>query len=195
MRVVDNIYIQRIVAECLKHSEQKEVLVVGAGDCATDYHLLQNGFDVVSTDYQKNDIFEKNMQEYSHFLDYHISDIYNLDSFPIDSSEIVLCMEVLEHLTDYRLAFKNLLKLTKKTLIIGVPWRHSFNQPGPPPAGHCNWWDLQESSVYRDIHEFRDMSPSCEFFVEKILTKPDDNITGQAALLVIINKNNDKESV
>jgi hypothetical protein len=131
------------------------------------------------------------MKEYEHLLDYHESNIYNLSSFPVNSKELVICTEVLEHLTEYKLAFSNLLQLTDKTLIVGVPYKHSFNHPGPPPEGHCNFWDLGENpKVYKNIYEFEQMCKPHDFHVEKILTKPEDAKTGQASLLMIINKRN-----
>jgi len=188
MNVADNIYIQRVVNEALAASTKKEALVVGAGDCATDFHLIKNNFNVLSTDYKKDALYEKRMKDYSHLLNYHIADILKLESFPVKNREIVVCMEVLEHLYDYKKAFKNLLTLTEKRLIIGVPWRRSFNDPSPPPIGHCNFWDLGANNGFKDIHEFAKLSEPHSFYVEKILTKPEDAARNQAALLIIVDK-------
>ena len=188
MKIVDNMYILRIVSECKKHSIKKEILNIGSGDCATDYHLIQEGFDVISTDYLKADKFEKNMVDYKHHIKWQQANILDLKSFSVDSREIVLCMEVLEHLVDYKIAFENLLKLADKTLIIGVPWKHSFNHPAPPPEGHCNWWDIGTNPSYKDAYEFEEMCKPHSFYVEKILTCPEDGATGQGTILMVINK-------
>ena len=188
MKVVDNIYIQRVVKEACAAAVKKEALIIGAGDCATDFHLIKNNFNVISTDYREDVSYEKRMKDYKHLLNYHIADLFELDSFPVENREIVVCMEVLEHLTDYKKAFKNLLTLTEKRLIIGVPWRKSFNDTSPPPVGHCNYWDLDSSGGFKDIHEFKKLSEPYQFYVEKILTKPEDAARNQAALLIIVDK-------
>jgi len=56
--------------------------------------------------------------------------IFNIDAIPTDihnlpfndnEFDIVLCSETLEHLTDYKRAVTELLRITKKVLIITVP--------------------------------------------------------------------------
>ncbi len=179
---------KKIIEEIKKISEKKEVLVVGAGDCKKDYHLIKDGFSVYSTDYQRASWFDKNMSSYFDVLNYNISNIFDLSSFPIKKSEIVMCCEVLEHLPNYKEAFDNLLKLTEKRLIVTVPWKHSFNDPRPFPEGHCNWWDDDGSVNYKNIYEFEEMSKPNSITIEKIRTKPEDVQRNQYSYLIIIDK-------
>lgn len=51
---------------------------------------------------------------------YLIGDIYNID-FPDNEFEITLCLEVLEHLKDPKLALEELLRVTKYITIVSVP--------------------------------------------------------------------------
>jgi hypothetical protein len=179
----------RIINEIKDVSEKKEVLVVGAGDCKKDYHLIKDGFSVYSTDYQRASWFDKNMESYFNTLNYSLSNIFNIESFPIKKSEIVMCCEVLEHLPNYKEAFNNLLELTEKRLIVTVPWRHSFNDPRPFPEGHCNWWDDTGSGNYKNIYEFEEMSNPNKIHIEKIRTKHEDVQRNQYSYLIIIDKN------
>lgn len=43
------------------------------------------------------------------------------DSFSVDAYDLVLCLEVLEHIENYELALKNLNKINTKALVISVP--------------------------------------------------------------------------
>ena len=184
-----NIYIQKVIDECINRSTRKEVLNVGSGECALDYWMVNEGFDVISTDYKKSEFFEKRLDNYREHINWQQTDILDLNTFSVKNREIVICLEVLEHLVEYKKAFENLLTLTEKTLIIGVPWKHSFNHPAPPPEGHCNFWEMGTSNeVYKDIYEFEEMCKPHKFSVEKILTKPEDASIGQAVLLMIIEK-------
>jgi len=179
---------ERIISEIEKISKDKEVLVVGAGDCKKDYHLIKKGYKVYSTDYQRSSVFDKKMKPYFDTLDFHISNIFDVNSFPTKQSEVVLCCEVLEHLKDYKIALENLLTLTSKRLIVTVPWRHSFNDPSPPPEGHCNHWDDNETPTYKSIYEFEKLCHPNKVYVEKILTKERDLQMNQRSYLIIIDK-------
>lgn len=180
---------ERIIKEIKSISEKKEVLVVGAGDCKKDYHLIKDGFKVYSTDYQRAPWFDKNMSEYFNELEYSLANIFDLESFPVKKCETVMCCEVLEHLPNYKEALNNLLELTVKRLIITVPWRHSFNDSRPSPEGHCNWWDDTGSGNYKNIHEFEGLVAPHEITFEKIRTKDRDVQMNQFSYLIIIDKN------
>ena len=179
---------ERIISEVEKGSIAKTVLNVGAGDCKVDYHLIKKGYKVYSTDYKREKHFDDKMQGYFSELDYSISNVFDLNTFPVKQADVVMCCEVLEHLVDYKEAFKNLLNLTKKRLIIGVPWRRSFFMPGEPPIGHCNFWDDEKTENYKSIYEFEKMCSPHKFYAEKILTKPEDEQRGQKSYVCIIDK-------
>ena len=89
------------------------VLNVGCGKGRIDTWLSQNGYIVYATDYEAK-------QEWGNGTNllFSESDVYNLPSFPVRSAPIVLCSEVLEHLTRWQLALHNLLELTEERLII-----------------------------------------------------------------------------
>jgi len=173
-----------------ERSVNKELLNVGAGSCKIDYYLLEDGYNVISTDYQKTPHFENIMKEYFHKLDYRIMDIFKTETYPVEKSETVLCCEVLEHLVNYKEAFKNLLSLTEKRLIVTIPWKKSFNMPGPPPIGHCNFWDDSGDSGYKNINEFVEMSKPFKVEIKKTITKPEDKQRNQFVYIIVVDKLN-----
>jgi len=169
-------------------SSDKKILNVGAGSCKIDYHLIKLGFNVISTDYQRVEYFDNIMKDYESELDFRLLDIFNSDTYPVESSEIVLCCEVLEHLVDYKTAFTNLISLTEKRLIVTVPYKNSYDMQGPPPIVHCNYWDDNGSGNYKNINEFADFASPHKINISKIITKPEDKQKNQFVYIIIIDK-------
>lgn len=171
------------------HDIKKEVLTVGCGACAIDYHLIKLGYDVYSTDYETNIVYHEKMKMFFHELNYHHSNVFDIKSFPIQKAESVICSEVLEHLVNYRAAFTTLLELTEKRLIITVPFERSYNDTSPPPVGHANYWSDSGVAGFRDINEFIVMAKPYAISIQKIRTKPRDIEMRQYDYLIIIDKN------
>lgn len=86
------------------------------------------------------------------FCDYQTGDIYNI-SFDENSFDVLLCLEVMEHLEYPEKAIEQLYKTTSQYLIISVPrepvwrmlnmlrgsyWKHLGNTPG-----HLNHWSTK----------------------------------------------------
>lgn len=179
---------QRIIKEARVNNSKKQVMTVGAGCCKIDYHLVKEGWDVYSTDYQHSEVFDKRMVEYFDVLNYNNSNIFDVGSFPIKKANTIICSEVLEHLENYQLAFKNLLKLTEKRLIITVPWKRSFDDTAPPPKGHCNYWDDEDNGMFKSIKNMTDLAKPHNIHIEKIITKEIDITWNQRCYLIIIDK-------
>jgi ubiquinone/menaquinone biosynthesis C-methylase UbiE len=165
------------------------VLNVGCGNCRICWHMIQDGYPVISTDYETTEETKRIMDSYKNDVNYHNKcDIFNLTTFPVESADVVICSEVLEHLVDYKNAFTNLLKLTKKRLIITIPREKSFNHPSPPPEGHCNWWSDTNSMDFKDIREFIEMAKPYKITIEKGMTKKKDYNNGQRCFIIVIDK-------
>lgn len=165
---------------------QKKVLNVGCGDGKIDYHLADMGYRVYATDIVEAESWtELYCKKYKN-LTLNRSDIFDLSSFPIHSSPIVICSQVLEHLSGYRTALVHLLALTEVRLIITVPHKCSFFSPS-----HINFWtDDRTGGV--DIHEFIDLCAPYSTAISKILTKPEDAKTGQRDYLIVVDKRQGK---
>ena len=82
-------------------------------------------------------------------LDLRIGDIYKL-SFRDKTFDLVICTEVLEHLTTPRKALKEMIRVSKKYLILSVPNEPIFSLKNlvigrhitrfGSSKGHINWW-------------------------------------------------------
>ena len=128
----------------------KRVLVVGSGECRMDYHMIQSGYDVYSTDY--NDMASNNHSGYHPiFLQeltpvknqlkyYDTCNLFDLNTFPDINPSLVICSQMLEHQPNWVQGVKNLIELASEFVIITVPRQRSFFMHGPPPQGHCNFW-------------------------------------------------------
>ncbi len=167
---------------------QKKVLSVGCGKGAIDCFLAKKDYRVYATDIKP----EHTWKEFSENLTYHKSDIFDLSSFPVKSSPIVICSQVLEHLSNYKLALVHLLALTEVRLIITVPHRISFLNPE-----HINFWDDKACDPlpgspppyrgFKDIHEFVTLCHPYSTAISKILTKPQD-AGKQYGYLIVVDK-------
>jgi len=178
------------IIDAFPHRCQKKVLNVGCGEGRIDWHLAKIGYRVYATDIEKP---EYNEIPFPHDLTVYRSDIFDLSSFPIKSSPIVICSQVLEHLKGYKLALVHLLALTEVRLIITVPFRESFFSPG-----HINFWDdgsfvwtkstPTDFKEFKGIDEFIDLCAPYSTTISKIRTKPEDVEKGQWNHLIVVDK-------
>jgi len=157
------------------------VLNVGCGEGRIDYHLARMGYRVYGIDIKQPDAWEDTKR-----LSFHIANIFNLASFPVQSAPIVICSQVLEHLPEYRGALINLLKLTGIRLIITIPFEKSFNG-----NAHCNFWNDRGSDEFKDIHEFEAFCTPYAVAISRIRTKPQDMTTNKYNYLIVVDKRQD----
>jgi len=164
------------IIDAFPHRCQKKVLNVGCGEGRIDYYLASIDYRVYATDIRPCDTWNcgKNPTLALFFLK---SDIFDLSSFPIKSSPIVICSQVLEHLSGYKTALVHLLALTEVRLIITVPCGLSFNSPD-----HINFWGPN----FKDVHEFVTLCQPYSTAISKIRTKPED--VGQWNYLITVDK-------
>jgi len=165
------------------YDHKKTILNVGCGNARIDRYIIGLGYRVFATDMVRDNTWKDNKS-----LTFHDNvNVFNISTFPIQNSPIVICSEVLEHLSDFKSAFVNLMSLTKTRLIITVPFQKSFNViDGVSP--HCNFWSDGKSSQYRDINEFKNMVGCHSISISKIITKQRDYQTGSRAYLIVIDK-------
>ena len=162
---------------------KKEVLNVGCGLGSMDYFIVKHGYKVYSTDYEE----KKTWGKYEG-VTFYKSNIFELSSFPVESCDIVICSEVLEHLHEYKVAANNLIKLSNVRVILTVPFEKSYNSNKPAPVGHCNWWNDFGTNGYKDIREFEELAKPYATSIQKIRTKPKDVSMNQMDYLIIIDK-------
>lgn len=90
--------------------------------------------------------------------------VYNIEAYPADvhhlpfndnEFEAVLCSETLEHVTDYRAAITELLRICSKVLVITVPHETpeivAQNIAENKPHGHIHYFDINTLDYLREM--------------------------------------------
>ncbi len=163
------------------------ILEVGCGQGGIDFRLMEMGYKVYATDYKRHDTWE-DIENEKGFIKFFEANIYDLKSFHDIKAPVVICSEVLEHLTDYKIALKNLLKLAQVRLIITIPHEESFGgRFAPPPEGHCNFWsDTRKFWKYKKVSEFHKLCHPFSVAISKIRTKAKDVQMKQYCYLIVV---------
>ena len=137
-----NIYYKTFVKE-LKKLEIKNVLDIGCGEGFILNKLKQEkiGESWEGIDYSKEAVeIGKKIHSY---LDLTQGDIYNT-GFKDAAFDLVVCTEVLEHLENPEKALKEIIRVSKKYILLSVPNEplfllSNFTQWGKD-IGHINHW-------------------------------------------------------
>jgi len=126
-----NIFVQSIMKrfydslwKLISMTNANEIHEVGCGEGYLTFMLAQSGIKVKASDFSCQ-IIEKAKNHISKMdkelnINFKVASIYDLKS-PIDSAELVICSEVLEHLEFPEQALRKLAELAKPYLLISVP--------------------------------------------------------------------------
>ena len=147
----------------------KEIFTVGAGQGRLEWHLSNMGYKIIASDINKSIKWKEN--ENLKFV------FYNILNYEKKNASIVICSQVLEHLKDYKTAFKNLINHTQARLIITFPHKYAFHSPE-----HINFWNN------RTVKIFETMAMPYSTSISKIRTKPEDKQGNKFVYLLIIDK-------
>jgi hypothetical protein len=172
-----------IIDELPVYNIPKRIMTIGCGKGRIETHLSNMGYTISASDYDSHDEWEDSKN-----LNFSISNIFDISTYPQKTSPIVICSEVLEHLPEYKRAFRNLLDVTETRLIVTIPWERSFNDTSPPPQGHCNHWSDTNSNKYKNVNEFIELSSPYSVSIRKIRTKPKDKKIGQMGYIIVVDK-------
>lgn len=160
------------------HDCSKTVLNIGCGEGRIDFHLAEMGYRVYAVDINRHDIWRD-----SEKLTFHIANIFNPLSLPIQEPDIIICSQVLEHLDGYKIALVNMIILARLRIIITMPYRNSFKSPD-----HRHFWDDKKIEGFEDVNEFKYICHPYSVAISKIRTKPKDAETNKYGYLIIIDK-------
>lgn len=110
----------RNVLKFIRNINCESILDVGCGEGFTMSQLKTENSKLKIVGVDSLDESVKIAKEIHPYLDIRKGDIYKLD-FKDNSFDLVLCTEVLEHLTDPKKALSELKRVTKRYLILSVP--------------------------------------------------------------------------
>ena len=113
----------RTILQTVQQAGSKSVHEVGCGEGHILGMLAQNQFEVRGCDVSNTSLAVARLESEKRGLNISLQNksIYDLDP-TVDSADTVLCCEVLEHLTDPESALMKLVSITRKDLILSVPW-------------------------------------------------------------------------
>jgi ubiquinone/menaquinone biosynthesis C-methylase UbiE len=149
------------------------IINVGCGEGRIDRHLAKMGFFVFATDIKMHDSWNKGEKQQN--IRYRVSDIFDLESFPVTNAPIIICSEVLEHLFYYKKAIENLILLATSRIIITVPFKNSYMS-----HDHCNFWNDET------IKEFHEICRPYSVSIMKTVSKPRDTVMKQASFTIVV---------
>jgi SAM-dependent methyltransferase len=162
---------------------------IGCGEGLIAFSLSQLGYKVTAIDYQKSLNYRWKDNDNLTFVQ---KDILKKWEFK-EPYDVIICSEVLEHLPNYKKALENLLSTANQRVIITVPWGLSYNVPGPPPIGHCNFWKdnevIENGLKFKSIQEFQQLCRPYASSIVKIRTKARDVQMNQWDYLIVVDKN------
>lgn len=134
-----------------------EILEAGCG-IGTGTAILSLKNKIIGTDrFQRHIDFAKSIYPFSKF------DLWDITLYPYDKKfDIVLAIEVLEHILDYKSAIKNLVASSKRVVYISTPNRNSLTAGTERPYNvfhvreHFPWELKKELEKYVPIVEIMD---------------------------------------
>lgn len=110
------------VLDVVEQARPDDIHEVGCGEGHVSGMLARNGFRVRGCDVSAASVAtaRRECEARGLHLPLEVKSVYDLDP-AVDSASVVLCCEVLEHLTDPGAALDRLLSITRKSLILSVP--------------------------------------------------------------------------
>lgn len=121
-------FIKRFLQNILQEIKDKKVinlLDVGCGEGQADSFFLKNQSNLKITGVDVNELSLKEAKKNCPKMKVQKADIYRLP-FPDQSFDLILCLEVLEHLEEPEKAVKEIKRVGKK-FIISIPWEPYFS--------------------------------------------------------------------
>jgi 2-polyprenyl-3-methyl-5-hydroxy-6-metoxy-1,4-benzoquinol methylase len=151
------------LAELARRSGARRVHEIGCGEGFLSTMLAQSGLAVRGSDVSPAAVASARRRAAALGLPvtFRVADLYDLTP-PADGAELVVCCEVLEHLTDPDRALGVLARLAQPNLIVSVPreplwrmlnlarcryWRALGNTPG-----HLQHWSTQSFLALLEAH-------------------------------------------
>lgn len=156
------------------NQSDKTLLDVSYGEGEMMSYFKSKGFIVSGT--------EKELKLETHYLkSWDLNE--SAGPFSDNSFDVVICTQVLEHLSHPYIAMRNIFRLSKRLCIFSFPVSRSYYD-----ASHINFWDSLESVDKMISGALMDLLRSWNYQITKVPTKQDDILNGQRNWLVVLEK-------
>jgi ubiquinone/menaquinone biosynthesis C-methylase UbiE len=162
--LINNFY--KVLFSQIKDLKIESILDVGCGEGITLSKLKENkiGRRYEGIDYSKEAVKIAN----KNYPNLHIleGDIYKL-KYKDNSFDLVICSEVLEHLEDPQKALRELMRVSRRYILLSVPnepWFYLFNytQWGKD-IGHINKWSRNKFVKFIKLESYKVISVKTPF--------------------------------
>ena len=138
---------KRLILKLLKKyglNENSKILDIGCGEGSTLLYLKNESNKLYGMDISEEaiELSRNNLTDVTYFL----GDITKKETLPDQKFDLIICSEVLEHITDDEIAIENISSLLKKGsyLIITVPHRKDYWTKADTEAGHVRRYETSE---------------------------------------------------
>ena len=138
---------KRLILKQLKKyglDKNSKILDIGCGEGSTLLNLNDESNKLYGMDISEEaiELSKNNLTDATYFL----GDITKKETLPAQKFDLIICSEVLEHITDDDIAIENLSSLLKKGgyLIITVPHRKDYWTKADTEAGHVRRYEMTE---------------------------------------------------
>src|SRR3989344_4738828 len=159
----------RDIIRLVSFAEPKTILDIGCGEGFITYNLGEKITSrILAIDIEEKAIKYANIYHKRKNLDYQVGDLFKL-KYENKSFDLVMCIEVLEHLEEFERAMDIMVNLSNKYVLLSVPNEPWFrianvlrlkylNRLGNTP-GHVNNWTKRDfkklCSKYGKIVKFK----------------------------------------
>lgn len=119
-------FMNRIIA-LIQQSKAKEILDIGCGEGFLAQQLFDRKLSVTSyrgVELSEDALAFAKQRQLDDRFGFHQGNVFKLEEEP--TTELTICLEVLEHLEDPSTAVKSILSKTEKMCILSVPWEPWF---------------------------------------------------------------------
>lgn len=134
-------------------SSEQSILEVGCGEGYSTKLLAETGLPIRAVDWSSQVIEEARLLHSNPSVRFEVCDLHQLTA-PTDCADIVVALEVLEHVTNPQCTIKLLSTLARRWLLVSVPreplWRllnvargRYLGRMGNTP-GHVNHWSTEQ---------------------------------------------------
>lgn len=173
-----------IISEIPK--DAKTILDVGCGHGSLGRWLIDKGLEVYGLDLEP--------QKELGYTGFAVGDIQDRSTVPFPPMDCVIGSEVLEHVADWRIAAKNMCALARSKVIITIPWKTSFNDPGHTvhwsgPGNDTDKPEVESShSAYVPIEELLACFTPCKTHIRRSITTGGDRKKNESVYVITVDK-------